>query len=362
MGKIDTILVTGDFLRMGVNGGSSQNGNIRWLFHLVRPALELLTALKVSPLCFEGDVGCIGRKIFKVNMCEPSFEAWVRLYDKDPTARELAILFERFANSFVIAFELPELVRKAFDRLDIPYVDFTIHPARFLDDLVFGVRSNLSGLGRTLDSWIVFEEEIHVAAGMAMASLSKLPSIRACNDGDDIALFAGQTADDKVLIRDGALMQAADFMDGFAALSARHAKVLVKPHPYAKQNPVILALTRLLPNTELVDNNFYHLLAQAAVKHVYSLTSSTSIEAAYFGKVGRHLSRYPYAFSDSNAANGHFLSIRPELYNPAFWSAILGLIDVRFHKVRPFSLPPDRNRMRRSLRNFWGADIFEIGV
>jgi hypothetical protein len=362
MRTVDKVWVTGDFLRMGVNGGPSQSGNIRWLFHLINPALELLTTLKVFPLCFEDNSQCIGRRIFQANLLESNFNGWIKIYAKDPTARELAIIEDKFSDSFVIAFELPELVRKAFDYLEIPYVDFTIHPARFLDDILFGVRSNLLGLGGALSSWIVSDEEIQIGAGIAMASLSKLPALVSCKGNRDIALFAGQTSDDKVLIHNGKLMQTDDFMDQFSAISSQHSKVLVKPHPYAKQNPVILALTRLLPNTELVESNFYHLLAQPEVTHVYSLTSSTSIEAGHFGKSGRHLARYPYAFSDSNAANGHFLTIRPELFNPMFWYATMSLMDVHLNKIRPISFPSERSRMRKSLRNFWGADIFDTGI
>ncbi len=359
MEPVNRIFITGDFLRTNIKGGSSQNINIRWLYNLIKPSLELTTNLKVSPIYFEQNADCLGNKIFKVNSLEPNFNSWLSLFHKDPSPRELAILYECFTESFVIAFELPELVRKAFDSLDIPYLDFTIHPARFLDDLVFGVRSNVFGLAKALESWVIFDEEIHIAAGLALASLSRLATIPSCADGENIALFACQSNDDKVLIRNGHIMKADEFMEEFSEMSDNHEKVLVKPHPYVRDNPINTTLTRLFPNTELVEINFYHLMAHDAISHVYSLTSSTSIEAAYFGKTGKHFARYPYAFSDSNAANGHFLSIGPDFYHPDFWTGVLALLDVKINKIRQLPLHTSRNRMRRSLRNFWGADIFD---
>ncbi|QAU35547.1 hypothetical protein [Janthinobacterium sp. 17J80-10] len=359
MEEIKKILVTGDLMRQLTSGGSGQNGNIRWLFNLVSPALEMATNLPVSPVYFTGDDACIGTRIYAVNHAQPTFSNWVKLYHMDADARTLAVIHEAFADALVVAFELPEIVRKAFDKLGIAYVDLTIHPARFMDDLLFGLRSNIPGLPDALAGWVVYEEEIRIAAGIAAASLSKLSRLPQCEQQHNVALFAGQTSDDKVLIRGDRLMRADDFMDQFTELSAMHEKILVKPHPYARENNVVLALTRLFPNTELVEANFYHLLSHDAISKVYSLTSSTSIEAAYFGKQGIHLAPYPYAFSDESASGGTYLTIRPEIFLPQFWAGILGKSGVATQVVREVQLPRERSRMRRSLRNFWGADIFE---
>ncbi|MGZ8216588.1 hypothetical protein [Methylomagnum sp.] len=359
MSKIKKILVTGDILRVNEQGKPTQTININWLYHLVRPSLELLSGLPISPVALSGDGACLAKQLYSINRLPLGLNSWVKLFNKRPNAREQALIHEVFQDSLVVSFELPEIIRMGLEELEIPYVDFTIHPVRFMDDLVFGLRSNIVGLaGEMLDS-VVYEEEMHVAAGVALASLSRLPRIKECEEGDDLALFACQTTDDKVLIKNGRLTLAEDFLDDFAELSAAHSKILVKPHPYAKQNNVVIALTRLFPNTELIDANFYHLLSHDSISHVYSLTSSTSIEAAYFGKIGVHLGNYPYAFSDENGYGGHYLTIRPEIYAPKFWRSVLSKINVNVNAVRQITLPPERSRMRRSLRNFWGADIFE---
>lgn len=356
---IKKILITGDILRVTEGGKPTQTININWLYHLIRPSLEMLCKLPVSAVTFKGDANCLATGLYSINRLPMQLSSWVKLFNKWPNAREQALLYQVFQDSLVVGFEIPEIIKMGFEELDIPYVDFTIHPVRFMDDLIFGLRSNIADLGDGLRDWMVCDEEMHVAAGIALASLSRLPRIKECEGSDNIALFACQTNDDKVLIRNGALTKAEDFLDEFAEMSSLHSKILVKPHPYAPQNNVALALTRLFPNTELIDANFYHLLSHDKVTHVYSLTSSTSIEAAYFGKVGVHLGNYPYAFSDQNGYGGHYLTIRPEIYVPKFWQSVISKVGINMNSIRQITLPVERSRMRRSLRNFWGADIFE---
>lgn len=50
MDKIDRIIVTGDIFRLNASGAESQNVNIRWLYHVVRPALGMVCGLPVDPL------------------------------------------------------------------------------------------------------------------------------------------------------------------------------------------------------------------------------------------------------------------------------------------------------------------------
>jgi hypothetical protein len=357
--SIKRIVVTGDFLRLNANGDASQSVNIKWLYHLIRPALQRVGALPISVLVATGDERCFARQYYEISGLPPSLDSWVKLFNVHPDTRALAAIHDRLHDALVIAFELPEGIRSALDSLEIPYVDFTVHPARFLDDLLFGVRSNVPGLGEVLSEFVVFDEEISLAAGLAMATLAKLPHVAPVAGFENVALFAGQTTDDKVLIRNGKLLESNEFLDQFSALCQSHSKVLVKPHPYAKDNPMVVALTRLFHNTELISTNFYHLLAQEPITHVYSITSSTSIEAAYFDKRGVHLAHYPYAFSDHNASGGHYLTIRPAFFLPQFWGKVLGQLALPTRSYKPVELGAERSRMRKSMRNFWGADIFE---
>lgn len=361
MNTVRRFVVTGDIFRAGQNnnGLGVQRVNIEWLYQLIRPSLEMLSNLPVQPIYYKGGQNCLVTRIYKSKGLDMSFEGWISLYESHPSPRDLAIFAEHLSDAIVIGFELPEFTRKALDTLDIPYLDFTIHPVRFMDDLIFGVRSNVGGLAEALQEWVVREDEIRVHAGLARATLARLPPVPQCQGVENAALFCCQTTDDKVLIRNGRLMQAEDFLQQFTEMCNRHERIFVKPHPFSPNNPVILTLTRLFPNTEVLDANFYHLLACDVITHVYSITSSTSIEAAYFDKQGRHLSRYPYVFTDFTASGGAYLTIDSEIYSQKFWVQIFCLLNIPCCLSRLVEVKKIPSRIRRSLRSFWGADIFE---
>lgn len=360
MNRVNRIVVTGDIFRVGDNKNiDSQRLNIEWLFQLIRPPLQMIIDLPMQPLYYTGGQNCLATQVYKANGLDRSFESWISVFQQSPSARDMAMFDAEFGGALVIGFELPEFTRQALDTLDVPYVDFTIHPVRFMDDLIFGVRSNVGGLAEALQEWVVREDEIRLHAGLARATLVRLPPVPQCNGVEDAALFCGQTTDDKVLIRNGRLMQAEDFLPQLNEMCSRHERVFVKPHPFSPNNPVILTLTRLFPNTEVVDANFYHLLARDGITDVYSITSSTSIEAAYFDKQGRHFASYPYVFTDFTAGGGAYLTIDSEIYSYKFWAQIVRLINIPCSRSPMIEVKKVPSRMRRSLRSFWGADIFE---
>ena len=289
-----------------------------------------------------------------------TFDSWVSIYNKPASTEVISKIYDTFSNSIVIGFELPDYLRKILDLLDYPYIDFTIHPIRFMQDLLFGVRTNIKDLAENLQPWVVAESDISIEAGLRMASLTRLPPIQEYGCINGAALFCAQTVDDKVLIRDHRMMQAKDFLEDFMKISRFHDRVLVKPHPFSEDNPIISALTQLFSNTVKVRNNFYHLLAQDGISHVYSISSSTSIEARYFQKSGTHLAKYPYSFSTKICSPFEYLTVGSDIFSPPFWTAILNAAQINVRAVPEFRSGNIPNTMRKSLRSYWGADIFEF--
>ena len=358
MDTIRRIIVTGDMLRVNHAGSETQSINIRWLYHLIQPALKMLSNLPVQMLLHERTRSGLAFEIYRSNALEPTLENWADLYEREPTARDLAWIQSAFEDALVVAFELPEIVRRSLVLLGIPYIDLTVHPARFLDDIAFGVRSNIKDIGSPLRPWVLTDPEIRIGAGLAQATLSRLPLLAGFGNIDNLALFACQTGDDKVLIRNRKFMRTEDFLDEFAAMSARHNRILVKRHPYARGTSAHVALTRLFPNAVEIDANIYQLLIQPGITHVYSITSSASIEAGYFGKQGKHLAPYPYVFSEDRLSDVEYLQIRPAFHLPQFWAPLFAQIGIDTAPPPPVPSTLLPNRMRMSLRNFWGADIF----
>jgi len=358
MNPIRKIIVTGDVLRVGHAGQGTQNVNIRWLQHLLAPALRMLTDTPLEMLLHESAAGNLAHDFYRRNELQMCVRNWVELYARPPSPEDLEKISAAFQGALVLAFELPEIIRAGLAKAGIPYVDFTIHPLRFLDDVPFGVRSNIPGVQQALQEWVLTAQEISIGAGLAMSTLTRLPPPAGCEQADGWALFACQTLDDKVLIRDGRLMQAADFLDAFAAMAARHPRILVKPHPAAAGGAPTKLLKRLFRNVCEVDANFYLLLAQPGISDVYSITSSTSIEAPYFGKRGTHFAPYPYVFSQDRLTEIEYLQVRPAIHLPQFWEPVLAATGLAVRPAPAVDKTLSPNRMRRSLRASWGADIF----
>lgn len=357
--NFNKILVTGDITRLNESGIPSQDININWLFDLIHPAIDHLTNLEVEKFASTA-ASSFTTQMYGINKMEPTIENWAKLFYKDPTALELGLCQTYFNNSLVISFEISELVRKSLDILNIPYIDLTIHPIRYLDDLLFGVRSNIVGLEKSLSVFSCSDEYIIEGTALARSRLSKFPRLTTLLEGaENVGLFASQTLDDKVLINNGKFMEHEMFFNQMKEMTEMHELILIKPHPYAKDNMINIALSRLFPNVKYTEDNFYHLLSQEEINTVYSITSSTSIEASYFGKKGRHFSDYPYYFTNDKCSSGAFMTIFPVIYKICFWAEVLDHLAVESLKTKQQftvdSLVP--NRMRKSLNVYWAADI-----
>lgn len=354
--SIKKIAITGDFLRINRDGAFAQSTNIRWLYSLVSPFISLLCK-EITPTMVTGSLSAesITNKFYMARGTLPSLNAWVTLYDSIPNLRQQALLQTYFSHSLVISFELPEIVKIGLIELNIPFIDFTIHPVRFMRDLLFGVRSNIPLVQEAFAPWRVYEDSIRIEAGCAQATLCRLPRLKSCQDAEDIALFACQTSEDKVLIQNGQLLTTEKFFDDFVKISCNHDKILVKPHPYEKNKNNQYLLSQLFTKSEIIESNFYHILSHENVTAIYSLTSSTTIEARYFNKKGIHIAQYPYIFSENTLSEKIYMSIKPCFLQANLWMKIFELLNIPLKKAK--HIPTIDIDMRKSLGNYWGADI-----
>lgn len=358
--NIRRFIITGDFLRVDRIGEPTQDINIRWLFHLLRPVLEFLSPFPVRMQRFDDSAIGLSASLYAHNGLPCSLAGWARLYAKQPDARELALLYARFEDALVISFELPELVRSGFERLQIPYLDFTIHPVRFLPDLLFGVRSNIQSLGHSLQPWSVSESEIRIGAGRVMAQLSRLPRKRPLETPARIALFAAQTPDDKVRIQHGRFSGYEDYDACFAALLHDYDRILVKAHPCAPDDENLKSLLQRFPALEPVPDNLYYLLSHENILRAYSLNSSASIEAAYLGVPGTHFAPYPYFFSSEELSSTGYLTLGSAFVGTEFWKTVLRHLGLPCKKRKTPSpaFLPDIS-LRQSLGISWAAGFLQ---
>jgi hypothetical protein len=357
------IIFTGDIFRSDHLGNGTQNININWLYSALKPCLELATSLSIEKQLFSREDVSLTQSGYQMIESEVSLEAWAKLFKyKELDQNFLMNVWLSFKNAIVIAFEIPEILRDALDTLGIPFVDLIIHPIRFLDDIIFGIRSNNRDLSQLFCQYLLPEESIRIQSGLVMATMSRLNRL---DISGKAALFAGQTTDDKVLINQDHFYQVSDFIDRFAEISANYDTLLIKAHPYSLDPFEVISISRLFSNCQIISENFYYLMSHDNIEAVYSISSSTSIEAKYLGKQGYHLTEYPFRFTEEfNEAEfklGSFFTVDDVIFSADFWREILSSL-VSTTPSSGITLPKKPNRIRTSLRSFWDFNFVDTDI
>ena len=359
------IIITGDIFRADPHGSGSQNININWLHAALQPCLNLATSLPVEKVLFSPQETSLTACGYQMLNEKASLQSWARLFKTKQFSEEfLQYVWLNFRNAIVVSFEIPENLRTAFDILGIPFIDLIIHPVRFLDDIVFGVRSNIREISQLFPQYIVPDEYIMIQAGIVLASVSRLGRI---DIPGKAALFAGQTTDDKVLIDGdrGTFHQVGDFLPKLAEIASQYDTLVIKAHPYSSDPFEATSISRVIENCKVVTNNFYFLMSHENIETVYSISSSTSIEARYLGKQGYHLTDYPFRFTEEfNEAEfklGSFFTVDDAIFTADFWRNILAPL-VATSPLSKITLPKKPNRIRTSLRSFWGFNFVDTDI
>lgn len=357
------IIFTGDIFRSNHLGNGSQDININWLYSALKPCLELATSLPIEKELFSRSDASLTQSGYQMIESDVSLEGWAKLFKhKQIDQTFLMNVWLSFKNSIVIAFEIPEVLKYALDILGIPFIDIIIHPVRFLDDIIFGIRSNNREVYQLFQQYILPEESILIQAGIVMASMSRLNRL---NFSGKAALFAGQTTDDKVLINQDKFYRVSDFIDKLAEVSANYDTLLIKAHPYSLDPFEAISISRLFDNCSIVSDNFYYLMSHDNIEAVYSISSSTSVEAKYLGKQGYHLANYPFRFTEevdeAEFKIGSFFTVDDAIFSADFWRKVLSPL-VSTSPLTNIRLAKKSNRIRTSLRSFWGFNFVDTDI
>ncbi len=355
------ILVTGDFLRPQEDAfRPAQTGNIQWFHRLVRRPLGRAAGQEVEALVW-GDPrspfpAFDTPGFFAAAGATPDTEGWVSLFDAPDLPREaVAMLAAAFQDvAVVIGFELAELQKRLLTWMGIPWIDVNIHPYRFGPDVLFALASNHAAVMDQLRAHHAEDAVFEPWADLMAATAIKLPPHLPLTEE---LLVIGQTRVDRALIRDGRLLDLADFAEPLHALAGREARLLFKPHPYNADgfglHDIGLPLARIREAAE----NVYMLLGQDAVRRVVGVSSSVVAEARFFGKEGVFLGTSPFRIAGARdaLAPGLHASVVDAWLSADFWRDLLApLMAVTPRDGARPGLPP--NALRGSLRQFWGWD------
>lgn len=329
----------------------SQTENIHWLYRLIRRHLGEASGLPVDCLTWGG--GIEAADFYRWFGAERSAAGWAGFFAaRAVTSPVLERCEAIFGQSIVVGFELAEWFKLALSHLDIPYIDLSIHPIRFLPDVFFAAQTNDPDVFAAMLAYHADPASFYRWADLLSASALKFfPNIELAAP----TLLIGQTSVDRSLVRDGGIVDLADYAGTVRMLLRRHGRIAFKPHPYNTGDFGLFTAGVPLRRVQVTRANAYALLAHNGLREVVGISSSLLAEARYFGKPATFLYRSPFdlAGEDGPCRPGQHLSLVEGPLETDFWrDALAPLLPVTRKDGWRFRMPP--NSLRLSLRNFWG--------
>jgi hypothetical protein len=329
---------------------SSQAKNTLWFARLISSAIRKAVNLPVVTVNWGQDFDTPG--FYDLVGVNADLSGWAAIYDGENIPIEAIAEINRvYRNSIVVGFELPTILKRAFSYLDIVWIDFAIHPIRFLPDLIFVFQTNSADVFyAALDNHIdygVFERWAAILSATAVRLHQ--PAI-----GGATALLVGQTRYDRAVIRGGRFEDFRHYAVPLTELTSA-IQVAFKPHPYEAGDFGSRRIGVPYDRIRQTSSNIYRLMGAEQLTDVVVLSSSVGYEAPFFGKQVTWLRapRMRIANVAELAAPSDSLSLGSCIVNADFWRRTLRpLTPVSASDGVVMDLPP--NTLRVSLQNFWG--------
>lgn len=362
----DKIIFTGDFLRPSVRGlHPTQHENIDWLAKVLAVPVAMACALPQETVRWDNgwvnsarlDAAAV-EAIYGAFWRAPTIQNWPHVFAAQILPDAVEALFLRlFGGSLVIGFELPPYMTHFCARHDIPFIDCSLSPVRFMDDLLFDVSASSAQITAALTPYRVSEDLIRLQAGVLSSTAAKAnpePPRPNC------LLLVLQTRFDKVVIENGSFATVLDHLDTLREVAADYDHVLIKEHPLEPQPHVRDALRSALTGSAITTENFYRLVSHHNLTGVAALSSSCVLEARYFGKKGHYL--LPGFTSDKFTPGIAGINVDDTILMPDFWRDALGAAGCAVSAKNGLRLPTKPNRFRQQLRSAWGYNQVDTDI
>lgn len=276
-------------------------------------------------------------------------QSWASIYEgveHYPAVEK--IVDEAFHNSLVISFEASPCMIKAMTKKNIPYIDFAIHPVRYLPDYMFGIRTNVSEWQKRIERASVPEAIFEEFARVSKARTTRI--MRKNLPADGSALFLGQIEIDSSLIAKGVLADQEDIENSLIELSSLYPKVYYKRHPHTKIEPELRKMVSKIRNCEWIDVNIYDGLGCGRFDMVATMSSGSATEARHFGLKSRWmLERTDYFDTRLENKSEVYSPIYEDALKSEFWNHVINKGTFVQTQLNPF-----QGIMKFSLNMKWG--------
>jgi hypothetical protein len=211
--------------------------------------------------------------------------AWAERYDKLPIDIFPSLFDSLFGHDLVVGFEMSPTIRRCLHARQCGYINFYVHPLRFLRDLCLGATTNVASIGKSLDAHRVGDHEIHEQVGRfrALFLRHRLPS---CAIPSGIPILAGQTERDSVLIVGGRFADWADYEETLESALSDFDEVVFLEHPYRPTSSRVVEYLRTRHGKTVIStnaNSYGILFSNPQIPKVVTLASSLGVEARALG-------------------------------------------------------------------------------
>ncbi|MEQ6250918.1 hypothetical protein ABMC89_18690 [Sulfitobacter sp. HNIBRBA3233] len=349
------IVFANDFLRIDDTRPSERNNpqevNIAWFRHLLGMVPQVIN--KPASILTPEKIDETRTSIFKRCGLIPSTDSWAKIYNQEldkSTKEQLADFLE---GSLVLIFEAPKYLISMLEEYGIEYIDFTIHPIRFLPDYALGVRTNIDHFREKFQEIKIGTREISLHARLlkALSQRKILTASNAIPEGS--VVFCGQTQVDASLINDGKLYDKVDIEIFLMELTNEFGNVYYKGHPHAHYKEWMTDVVSRNPKVKILERNIYDVLADDNFVLVSSISSSVLYEAQYFGRDVRTLStrEKPFTLMNEAAAKNQYIPIHPNCLEDSFWEYLLSN---KIDSLPDATLHLSDGALKRSISMQWG--------
>lgn len=290
---IRRVAFTCDFLRLAPAEDGYACGqlfNLGWLIELLTGA----SAWKHRGIEISSVTPPRTRVGFNVELSSPAasaeygddaVQAWARRYDAAELDVFGDVLHQLVDYDLVIGFEMAPTIRRHLHASGRPYVNFYIHPLRFLRDLCLGATTNSSSIAASLQEHRIAQLEIDSQVRRFRALFAK-QQVAACAFPPGVPVLVGQTERDSVLIRDGRFVGWEDFSDELDRRLTRFDTVVFVEHPERSNSNSIVEYLRSVHGKTVISTNangYGVLFGNSDVPAVLTLASSLGVEAQAAG-------------------------------------------------------------------------------
>lgn len=361
------IIVSGDLLRTKQVGEMYENFHLKRInkyFDFLKYQLSESTTCKVEKL--NTDNTDIDPK-YMYELCDLVYggdEEWLKIYDYDGNIDDLCSYYKQYIyDSLVIYIEMPLIYKRIHNKLNIPYIDLTVHPIRFLDDNLWGISTNCPAIFDRMKQYQIDDNKFYIQANYIKA----ISDFNPLKIEENAAVIIGQTNVDKALYHNGRCLSIMDFEEQIKQLGEKYSVVYYKSHPFNHDLKKIHKFLAQFPFVKLCpsDWNAYEMLAHPNLQAVYAITSGVLYEAPYFGKEANCLHKLCFHFDyrkDCEYDEDLYLSIYGDFAYPNFWADVLAeVVETKTisDDVKVENIP---NRIRAIFNDYWSYTKLDPSV